>query len=383
MRLKIIIFITFSILSFFCFGAEKVQELMNNPADLSQKINVLESLIAKEIESTQRQELEVLKWGLVDIKNNLLNLKNDKAIVEAIDYAKNKGWTNTLRELHNLKATCSISNKMGNECFVEKSEFDLFIDSRNISNVEKMKFKSFLEEYITYIQAKLIINENLLKSVNQSLLKFESLINKSLRPLASIKLSTPTLTNIKKISTEKKAVVVVQKNESYFFNQMFSVKNLVGISVMSLAFVLISFFGRKFYLRRIKQKEVNNFYKTIFYQSHKNKTKTKIFGSIDLSDFKKFNHIKKSYVQFIELLGPFKSSMDIKFKKKDKTFIIETLLYTSIPMQQYFNSENHGPFFQGVSKLNELASQIAGKVFITNSFDQTGNIVSSKLIISL
>ena len=380
MRIKILLTIFFTLISHVAFSASTVEELIQIPTYLNKTIIDLDFLLEKNIPNLDNKELEVLKWGLIDIKNNLVNLEKKTAISDALALAENHKWNSVTNVLLKIEEICSNIEKMGNECSTKINEFDNFLGLLTLSASDKSILKEFVNEYSTFIKAKLIINDNFVKTLNTSLIKFDSLINVPGKPLASIKLSAPIL---KELPTIKKELFLVHKKENSLFTQLMETNKIIKTSVFVFLLLLIFSVSRKLYLKRLKLKKINNFYQVILYGNHKNKIKTKIFGRVGVNDFKKFNHVRSTYVELVELLGPLKSAMDIKFKKNNKTFIIETLLHTSIPLQQYLSSENHNLLSLVVNRLNEVTSQVAGKVLITNSFDQSGYLVNSKIIITL
>lgn len=347
-----------------------VQGYINNPEILNVKIHTIESSLKNNLSSAERDSLEKLRWNLIDLKNSIPLLQEEKGLMDAISLAEKMKWENTLTELYQIKKICAAVPLNENECLIEISSFDSFVETRAIGLIQKNLLKTSVEAFGKTIQARLLINENFVSHTNALLASSQEALVVPDAPLVTVKIA-PAKKLIPVTAEKKNNLVAVKALES-------ALPLKVGVGLFFLL-VLGIIFARKFQTK----KKIDNFYAQVFYKIRKTDQKIRLFGKIKPLNAQKLDKISASYLDFFANASAVKSNIDIKMKNREEKLIIETVFYTSNPIQETLKMESIQAMSEKLSLLESRLMSLSGELILSNSFDNTGKISNTSITIIL
>jgi hypothetical protein len=368
--------------------ASEVRSVNNYLTDinfLESDLSKIDNAINSNLSMQNRREVEKLRRNLTEFKIHSNELNNSKSLDSAINFSISRGWVNTSEFLNRIKSTCSNFNSSQNECFIKLADFDQFIDTRKISNADKIHFHQLIDVFGKYVEAKIIINDSFVKDTDELIRKNSALFVEFTKPLAVVKIIP--IKNLKKIlEVVPKKInknVLVQSNLVYLLTYAKNNKSFIsniGIAIFSFICiaVMLIFFTRK----RIK-KQINHFYSSIFYIAHKKNIKMKIFGHMNVTNIKKLKIIEKSYLELINSSSVFKSDLNIRIKNKEQKLILEMVVYIDRPIQEWFSLESCAAFQDKLLSIEKDLSGVNGELHISSIFDNHGAFINSNLTVVL
>lgn len=351
--------------------AENTSTYLSDSEKLKADMHKIEMTLNGQVTTQERDGVEKLKWRLADIRDNHSAYENLSGFNQAFTMASNNNWVHVIAALDKIKTACTASTTAGDNCFIELSSFDDFVDSRNMSDANKIFMKSSIDSYSKHLQAKLLLNEKFIRETDALLNEYRNVLTKPEMPLVTVKIEPAKSAPM--VAIQKLAAARIPEQPMAFSWWW------VGAGA-----ALILGAAGNIMRKRIRAKRViRDFYGRIFFKVRKNTYKTKIFGNIQLQNSRKAVKIETEYLNFVSTIDSLKANVDIKFKNRDKKLVIETLVYTSNPIQEFIKTDETKTISKSIADLESRVFALGGEVSISNLIDQTGKIVNSSITLTV
>lgn len=348
-----------------CLANETFNELSREMTRLNHTLLKTEELLSGSASLEDKAGLEKLKLSLIEIKRNFNGFNESDGLEKAFKLASAKNWSNTTAFLNKVQSACSSAEGMENGCFVELSEFESFVISRGISESDKEELKTYANSYSKHIEAKIVLNEAFISKVNDLLAKYSPLMVERPKPLATVSLAPAATMKREVISS---VVSLAESKHDGFLKQVAdNMLVIMGGGLFLMALLLFRSSSRK-------EKQIKDFYASIFIEAKKNRLKARIFGKVKKTHHAKILKVKRPYIKLISSSAILNTNMDVKFKNRDNKIVIDTVFHLQKPMQELLTLEKYAAFKKEVEEVEKTLSNFGGEISITNTFDQEGRL---------
>lgn len=355
---------------------KNVQFYLKDINVLGKDILKIEKVLDGKISGQEREKVENLRKNLTELKVHARELNNSSGLDEAIAISNQNQWTNTSTFLYRVKNACVNVESMQNECFIQLASFDPFISKKLIPEDIKLKFSQLVDDYGKHTEAKILINDEFIKSTDELLVNTQTVLSEAEKPLAVITM-TPVHVNGKKISSSIQPPSKQEnKTSPVKFNKTYLFSFIGGLAFLSFALV-----GMKQLSKRKIKKDIAKFYSGIFFVTQKQRMNTKVFGKIKANNVDKLKRIDTIYFDLLGSSSILDSDVNVRIKNKEKKLILEMEIYSEKPLQDYLAIETYSNLNEKLDVVEKQVLGIGGDLQLANYFDNQGKFTNSCLIV--
>lgn len=361
--MKTIIFFIGALFSFFIMASDVsyVNILLKNPSKLDEEILSVEQKEKQELGFDEINKLEKLKFNLIQIKRYRIDLEKQNTLDEAIEIANNSKWSNTSIFLSKIKMICLNSKKIENECFLSLSEVNDFLINRKMPESSKIQLQKLANDYSKYLEARIVVSDQFLDHTNRLIAEAKKIRIRPGLPLAVVKLEPA--------QSMSSAIETSLFGRYFDYLKWIVLAGGVGLLLLTLIF------------RKIKKNKIKRFYKDVFYITKRQRIPTKFYGKIKLSKVSKLKRVDSIYLNLLNSTGILKSKLDVRLKNRGENLLIETVIYSNMPIQDFSKEESFHKFSQELENAEKEMMMLGGELHLSNSFDHQGKFVSSSFTI--
>jgi hypothetical protein len=364
--MKILFFILSVVLTLPSYSVdEKADTFLVNLTLLDQKILDTEKAISilQGRNSEAVSKLESLKEMLVLVKSRFQVINYSTSIFDQIKLAQDNGWKNIAKYLIDTSETCQGFNNLKDDCLLKVAGIKEFVIGRKISKKSKEEFLIFSDNYLSFLESKIEINEKFIENLDFNLKETQKYFSFKSLPLVTVK--------IHKVPPVKHPSVkdnVEQLNPELLVEKRIVFSSfLIGILVLILSVLFYVYLKKEKHMKKMKQ-----FYTKVYFSGKKNNLELKIFGNIEPVDLIKLKKVELAFIDALVSSGTFANKAILRFKSNHNELIVETIFEDIGSIQSKLGAIDSEAFTSGLSRLQLKVQALGGELFFVNLFNEKG-----------
>jgi hypothetical protein len=344
--MRLIIFLLLFSTNLFADGVATFEKYKDNLPLLINDISRMETVVQKNNSPIYQEFLREMNL----LKNNFGHISNPLKLEKFYEDAKENRWINIGRMTKELIASCESPRSRNLVlCKNGLEQMKNFTQNANLSEENKNSIATFVDDYISQVNAMSIIDPEFITNFNKYSLMINIKIQESAAKIPQMVVKVKPITKTALLSKS-----FYDGKENYL--------------ALGFVFFILMSFSMYFFLSR-KNKIIENFYKNIFSLSKKNNLNLKMFGKLSNRDAKFIKRIEASFLRTLDFSKSLSSSAQIKIKSRDNNTLIEVNYFTSRAIQNVITLQREKSLKESLSSLQETVEAGGGELIFSSRFN--------------
>lgn len=340
------------------------EKYKNNLASLSSDIKKLEMIVQKDNEPLFVEMLDDMNL----LKTQFDHISHPLTLKDLYQDSIDNKWANVQKMSKELISLCENSDTQDQaSCKVGLEKMKVFILNSKLTDTNKDSTTSFIEEYLSQLNALNLINESFVVNFNKN----ANSIN--LKIMEASKVAVPEVVVVKPSVPKIPIASTKQESESSWE---------IGYILFSLAAIGLVV-GGVIFVKSQKKKILKDFYTKIFLIAQKGNINLKVFGSLSVDEVELVKKIQMPLLNSIYLSRSVSNKAQVKFKNTKIKLSIEVDYLTSRSIQSVMELPKEKNFKDSLIELQAVVEDCGGELIYSNRFNPVGELIQSSLMLRL